>query len=373
MNSHVSGGGVSRMHHSLADSPYAVTPLVTPLLTPASAARILDLSERPRTRRASSAVFLTILLLTAHIASSGGSPSLAQAAAMSAARASTQAGESPKMKRLMAIGAAAAVSMTSGTMAQSAVEWRVADGGNGHWYAGVIVRSTGASWTEARAHAQAMGGDLASLLSAPADQFVFERVVNNPALWSGVCGPWVGGWQQAGSAEPSGGWQWVNGDPIAESLWSPDQPDDATYCGGDNNRMGYWNSYQGAPRKYLEDSPDSAVLQCGSSQIGLRVSAVVEWSADCNNDGIVDYGQILVGDLTDANHNNIPDCCESNTSCACAGDTNADDQIDGIDLATILARWAQPAAKFPNADCNSDGLIDGIDLAIVLGSWGPCP
>ena len=191
----------------------------------------------------------------------------------------------------------------------SAVQWRVEDGGNGHWYAGVIVRSTGASWTEARAHAQAMGGDLASLLSAPADQFVFERVVNNPALWSGVCGPWVGGWQQAGSAEPSGGWQWVNGDPIAESLWSPDQPDDATYCGGDNNRMGYWNSFQGAPRKYLEDSPDSAVIQCGSSQIGLRVSAVVEWSADCNNDGIVDKGQILSGQLSDTNGDGIPDVC----------------------------------------------------------------
>ena len=219
------------------------------------------------------------------------------------------------MRNLQNLAVVSSLAIGSLAAAQNAVEWRVADGGNGHWYAGVIVRSTGASWTEARAHAQAMGGDLASLLSAPADQFVFERVVNNPALWSGVCGPWVGGWQQAGSAEPSGGWRWVNGDPIAESLWSPDQPDDATYCGGDNNRMGYWNAYQGAPRKYLEDSPDSAVIQCGSSQIGLMVSAVVEWSADCNNDGIVDYTQCRDGSLPDFNGNNIPDCCEQGSAC----------------------------------------------------------
>jgi hypothetical protein len=36
-------------------------------------------------------------------------------------------------------------------------------------------------------------------------------------------------------------------------------------------------------------------------------AAVIEWSADCNNDGIVDKGQILSGELADANNNGIPD------------------------------------------------------------------
>ncbi len=40
-------------------------------------------------------------------------------------------------------------------------------------------------------------------------------------------------------------------------------------------------------------------------------SALTEWSADCNNDGIVDYGQILNGTLADANANGVPDTCES--------------------------------------------------------------
>jgi hypothetical protein len=349
------------MHHSLADSPYAVTPLLTPHLTPASAARILDLSERPRTRRAPSAVFLTILLLTAHIASSGGSPSLAQAAAMSAARASTRAGESPKMKRLMAIGAAAAVSMTSGAMAQSAVEWRVADGGNGHWYA-LMQRGSMIGWHEAVQQSAALGGYLATPTSAAENAFIFDLVPSELML----PGPWLGGFQDHSSpaySEPRDGWSWVTGEPFVWTNWNGLAPNN-DFCGGLPedflhffNPMGEWN--------------DLSELR-GSCVAPLR-TFIIEWSADCNNDGIVDYGQILVGDLTDANHNNIPDCCESNTSCACAGDTNADDQIDGIDLATILARWAQPAAKFPNADCNSDGLIDGIDLAIVLGGWGPCP
>jgi len=41
------------------------------------------------------------------------------------------------------------------------------------------------------------------------------------------------------------------------------------------------------------------------------VASVIEWSADCNGDGIVDYGQILSGQLSDSNGNGIPNVCES--------------------------------------------------------------
>jgi hypothetical protein len=47
--------------------------------------------------------------------------------------------------------------------------------------------------------------------------------------------------------------------------------------------------------------------------------AIIEWSADCNGDGIVDYGQILDGTFEDANENGVPDCCEEQTPC---GTTN---------------------------------------------------
>jgi len=105
---------------------------------------------------------------------------------------------------------------------------------------------------------------------------------------------------------------------------------------------------------------------------GAVKSYIIEWSADCNNDRLVDYGQIRGGQLADANGNNIPDCCENGGSCNCPGDTNNDRSVDGIDLATVLTRWGMPGAKFPQADCNDDGAIDGIDLAVVLAGWGGC-
>jgi hypothetical protein len=43
--------------------------------------------------------------------------------------------------------------------------------------------------------------------------------------------------------------------------------------------------------------------------------ALCEWSADCNGDGIVDYGQCHDGTLPDYNGNNIPDCCERAEAC----------------------------------------------------------
>ncbi len=42
---------------------------------------------------------------------------------------------------------------------------------------------------------------------------------------------------------------------------------------------------------------------------------LIEWDGDCNGDGIVDYGQILAGELGDANGNNVPDCCEQGETC----------------------------------------------------------
>ena len=51
----------------------------------------------------------------------------------------------------------------------------------------------------------------------------------------------------------------------------------------------------------------------------------------------------------------------------CLGDFNADNEIDGTDLAYLLGSWGGP-----NADLNADGLTDAADLAIVLGAWGGC-
>jgi hypothetical protein len=40
---------------------------------------------------------------------------------------------------------------------------------------------------------------------------------------------------------------------------------------------------------------------------------ICEWEADCNADGIVDYGQILDGTLIDLDGDGVPDSCEAAT------------------------------------------------------------
>jgi hypothetical protein len=102
---------------------------------------------------------------------------------------------------------------------------------------------------------------------------------------------------------------------------------------------------------------------------GIR-SLLIEWDADCNNDGVVDYGQILQGQLVDANSNGIPDICEGPT---CNDiDLNLNGIVDGGDLGVLLAFWGPVSPAFPRADINKDGFVNGADLGIVLAFWGPC-
>ena len=105
----------------------------------------------------------------------------------------------------------------------------------------------------------------------------------------------------------------------------------------------------------------------------LSLQAIIEWSADCNSDGIVDFGQIRAGELEDANTNNIPDCCEQGVACNCPADLDGNGNVDAVDLAVILSKWGTNGGKdYPQADVDGSGEIDGADLATVLSNWGPC-
>jgi hypothetical protein len=100
------------------------------------------------------------------------------------------------------------------------------------------------------------------------------------------------------------------------------------------------------------------------------VGAILEWSADCNSDGIVDYGQILNGQLADTNTNNIPDCCEPGNNC-CVGDIYENHIVDGGDLGVLLSEWGV-VTPTTRSDLNRDGFVDGADLGRLLANWGPC-
>ena len=165
-----------------------------------------------------------------------------------------------------------------------AVQWKVSDGGNGHWYS---VDATLRTWIQAQSGATNRGAHLASFTSL-AEQTSAVQLTN----FSQQESIWIGLIQAAGAQEPAGGWAWVTGEPISFSGWTFNNPNDS---GGEN--VAEWTPSWGGG---WNDMPEEGSLR----------PALLEYSADCNGDGVVDYGQIQSGELADTNNNGVPDVCE---------------------------------------------------------------
>jgi hypothetical protein len=216
-------------------------------------------------------------------------------------------------------------------------QWRVQDGGNGHWYSLRWYSDAERTFGQAQAEAAARGGHLATVTSSAENEWVKANVVlPNPSetIWA----PSMGGRKE------NGAWTWVTGEPWSFTDWGPAEPT------GDGPILQYWRYGS----LYWNDHPDS------------NDKWLVEWSADCNNDGIVDYGQILTGQLADSDNDGIPNVCE----CDC--DVFRDFSVNGIDLGILLGQWGA-SNQFTVTDFNGDGVVDGSDLGQLLASWGPCP
>ena len=140
-------------------------------------------------------------------------------------------------------------------------------------------------WSEALVRSRSVGGDLVSLTSAEEEDFV--RLMNDC-----LDAPWIG---YQGEGLP-----WSDGEPVVYTNWLSGQPS------GDG------------PYATMTCAPSEAGWNDigGSSGCWPNLNFwVSEWSADCNNDGIVDFGQILSGTLTDSDLNGIPDQCELGACC----------------------------------------------------------
>jgi hypothetical protein len=239
------------------------------------------------------------------------------------------------------------------------VQWRTADGGNGHWY---LLQHNGSylCWSTANAFAQTAGGYLASETTEAEHSFISGRLVGRDDAWSGRWGPWIGGLYAEGQ------WTWTSGELWNFTAWYPGEPNgtgaetvvsyiapgDTGGCG----RTTMWN-----------DWVNCGTVEASGCDVGVW-NYIIEWSADCNNDGTVDYGQMLRGELPDINHNGTPDTCE------CIGDIYLDGVINGADLGALLAYWGPTtnAAASIACDLNVDGVVNGSDLGILLAYWGPC-
>ncbi|MDB4628093.1 dockerin type I domain-containing protein [bacterium] len=182
--------------------------------------------------------------------------------------------------------------VVSSAAAQDAVQWRVEDGGNGHWY---LHSDTSESWLWHLNQAEAVDASIASPSTQAENDFLYSLV--QP---TGLLNHWIGLVQAESAAEPSGGWGWLNGEIFDWANWGVGEPNNV---GGVNENVAILIVNSGFPaveRKW-QDYPKT----------GFMHASVYEWSADCNGDGIVDYGQILDGTFEDANANGVPDDCET--------------------------------------------------------------
>jgi hypothetical protein len=200
------------------------------------------------------------------------------------------------MRSLMA-GVVGVGVMAAGAVAQSAVQWRVEDGGNGHWYA----RSTEfLSFPAAAEAALARGGHLAT--PATQQENAFLTAQGFPYSANGeIYGHWIGGVR----SQSTSAWTWITGESWFFSNFDESEPNG---CCGSDVRFLVFRSHPGHEGRWDDTSTNG-------NWDATPMPALIEWSADCNNDGIVDYGQIRDGSLPDYNGNNIPDCCEQGTPC----------------------------------------------------------
>jgi hypothetical protein len=261
------------------------------------------------------------------------------------------------------MNAAVTASIGAATNAQQAVQWRVEDGGNGHWYA---LDLSSRDWLVAKSLAESLGGHLATPTSQAENVFLVQLTEGHPGDY------WLGGYRSDAACNPPC-MQWVTGEAWSYSNWgSGGPPVDSWGCWSANpNGCGWHGSGTGLALEFVRRdgfngvwNDESPALYYNGNIVGAP--SIFEWSADCNNDGIVDYGQILSGQLPDADTNGVPDTCE----CPC--DVFPDNAVNGIDLGVLLGQWGE-VTQYTVTDFNRDGAVDGIDLGQLLAVWGPCP
>ena len=284
-----------------------------------------------------------------------------------------------------------------------AVEWKVSEGGNGHWYR---LDSTQRSWSASQSQAELVGGHLVTIASAGEQTFV-EGL---PGLdEEGCAGPAIGLQQDSEGVEPGGGWRWITGEPLDYLMWGTiggeQNPDDSVgdVPNGTVDRAALWCP----PWHDWDDVPDSDEY---------LIASIIEWDADCNGDGIVDYGQIQRGEFADLNGNGVPDVCEVSVSGVTppsvpsqGGSTitirgtnfqgTPSVKIGGVPATNVvtvspISLTATSPALLPGmvsvtvngftlpdgiyirpqcgSDLDQDGEVTASDIAIVLLDFGPC-
>ena len=158
-------------------------------------------------------------------------------------------------------------------------------------------------------------------------------------------GPWLGGFQPPGSAEPSTGWSWVTGEAFSFTAWDAGEPNN--FNGAEEDHLQFYDCTGGAVRSaHWNDRPGR-----------LIASYVTEWehSLDVDLDGEIEAlpdGLLIVRDLF-----------------GFTGTTLTDGAVDTIDCTRCDAPAITSFLDLLNAGTVHDAAADWSDAANPNGPW----
>jgi len=219
-----------------------------------------------------------------------------------------------RIRLISACSAVIAFRLTTTVDAQP-VQWRLEDGGNGHFYEHVVVDG-GSLWVEAEADSASREylnaqGHLVTITSAEEETFLRSRF--------SLAGVWIG----LTDRESEGSFQWSTGEPRDYENWRDNEPNNA----GDEDYVLYVQHESG-----WNDSGDRRGNFVGT----LHYSYIVEYP--------VLVGRFLRGDTNIDESVDIGDAIAiltylfggSEMSCLEAGDVNNDASLDISDAVGLL-------------------------------------
>lgn len=149
------------------------------------------------------------------------------AASSPAADASSDTATSDAALADVSAGSDAGADADARSIPDSAVVFPV----NGHAYEVVVMPNV--DWYAAKQAAAQRGGHLATIQDAEENSFIYSVAEPIDKAWKLITGdgvllgPWIGCIQKAGSQEPSGGFEWVTGEPFTYANFRSGQPDNS--------------------------------------------------------------------------------------------------------------------------------------------------
>ena len=215
---------------------------------------------------------------------------------------------------------------------------------NGHHYK--VVSSGNINWEDANAAAQGEGAHLVTISSALENAFVASLItaehLGAADPYGSTPGPWMGGLQAEGAAEPTGGWGWVTNETFGYTNWCNGEPNNFPESQANENRMLFWNGDCWNDMRHDGNSPVAYIMELSDG--------------DCNCNGVFDSEDVINGTSTDIDDNGVPDECFT--------DCNYNDLGDGYDIckgdsADINDNFIPDECE---EDCNRNGVNDVEDI-----------